>query len=152
MVASGRGKGGMDLRIGQSTGECGVAPVPDHPGEIAAVLVHDKLDQRAGVEIGDRHGSAALLDDEVRDRSLDGNPTSVSRDRSPFGVRARDDTLLGEPFKARCGVQADQSSDGCSSLRHDDLLSSLGSVDPVAQVCSEGAHGYVHISSVHLPM
>jgi hypothetical protein len=56
VVAAGGGEGGTDFRVGQAAGQGGVAAIPEFGGQAAAALLHDELDQGAGVEVDESHG------------------------------------------------------------------------------------------------
>jgi hypothetical protein len=150
VVASGRRESGPHLGVRETARQGGVAPVPEGRGEIAALFVDDQLYESTGVEVDERHArSAALLADHVGHRACRGNPTVAGGLGSCLPTGTTDHALGDQPLEKGSGVDAEEAGDRNSAIGHEDLLSGLGALDPLAEVGSKGAHGDVHPTSVH---
>ncbi len=77
-------------------------------------------------------------------------PSSTGYRCSLRTLWARDHTLSGQALEGGGRGDAQQASDGNSTLGDDHFLAFSGSCQPLAQVCSEVADRDVHPSSVQL--
>ena len=150
LVPPGRRQGSANLRVCQPARHGSVAPVPQLDSQDSSNFFHDQLHQRAGVEVHDRHRSAPLFADSIRDRVLGSRTAPASCARPPRLVRSRDHALLGEPLQIRSGVHPEKPSDGNTAIRDDDLVSLTGSRQPAAQVGSELGNRNIHLASVQM--
>ena len=77
-------------------------------------------------------------------------PWSSGRGRPLSTLGTADRAFSDEALKASGCRDTQQAGDGDSTLGNDDFFASSGSLQPLAQMCSEIAYGYVHDHIVQL--
>ncbi|HEY5303011.1 MAG TPA: hypothetical protein VIJ86_03015 [Acidimicrobiales bacterium] len=92
--------------------------------------------------------STALLSDEIGYRRGAGDSSMFGSFRSRSTVNSTGDTLSGESFQERSGVDAKKAGNWNTAMSDENLLSGAGAIDPFAEVGSQVAHSYVHPLSV----
>ena len=149
VISCGSSERGANFGIGEATRQRTVAPIPESGGEIATLLMDDELHQRTGVEVHERHSwLVALLSDEVSYRRGASNSSMSTSVRSRSTVSSTDDTFGAESFQEGRGVHTKKASNWNTAIGDENLLTRIGTTDPFAEMGSQVADSYVHLSIV----
>ena len=135
---------GAYLGIGQPGRHRSVTSIPQLGREVAAGLFGKKLHEGAGIEIHQRHRSAPIFADDVREGPPRPRPRLPGCCWALSGPGPADHSLGCQPFQRRRGAQAKQSCDWHSPVGNDDLVTATGLIKPDAEIGPEFGDGDVH--------
>jgi hypothetical protein len=139
---------GAYLGVGQPARHRSVTSIPQCGREVASGLFSKKLHEGAGIEIHQRHRSAPIFADDVREGPPRPRPRRCCRALS--GPGPADHSLGGQPFQRRRGGQAKQPCDWHSPVGNDDLVTTTSLIEPDAEIGPEFGDGDVHESKCTL--
>ena len=135
---------GAYLGVGQSARHRSVTSVPQLSREVASGLFSEELHEGAGIEIHQRHWSAPIFGDYVRQGSARPRPRAPRCRRALRGPGPADHSLGCQPFQCRRGGQAKQPCDWHPPVGNDDLMTATSSIKPDAEIGPEFGDGDIH--------
>ena len=122
VVAVSSGQRCAHFGVSQPAGHGSVASVPQLGRELTAGLLGEQLHQCAGIEIDQRHWSAPIFADAVRQGPAWAWPDASGGGRALTGFGSAEHSLGRQPLQRCRGVQAHQPGDRHASVGDDDLM------------------------------
>jgi hypothetical protein len=141
---------GAYLGVGQPARHRSVTSIPQLGREVASGLFGKKLHEGAGIEIHQRHRSAPIFADDVRQGPARPGPGPPRCCWALSGPGPADHSLGGQPFQRRRGGQAKQPGDWHSPVGNDDLVTATSLIKPDAEIGPEFGDGDIHGSKCTL--
>ena len=85
-----------------------------------------------------------MLPDQVSYRAVDRNPVVSCGFGPRFRIGSTDHAFGDETFQKRGRVDSEEARNGYPAFSHENLLAGSGTIDPLAEIGSEGAHRNIH--------